>query len=299
MADQHDIDFLYTTIDKLFRASLGEHADFSGARYDGDFSLTLDEAQRRKHEFILSQLNIAAGARVLDMGCGWGPMLQFFRRRGIQATGVTLSRAQAKYGRKSGLDVHLMDCRSITPATFGTFDAIVSLGAFEHFCSVEQYKAGKQDEVYREVFRVADSLLQPGRRFFLQTMVFGERMIPYEQIDINADHHSDAFMLARMEKMFPGSWLPGGTEQIVRTAAPIFKMLSAESGRNDYLETIKQWGERFRRPSSKKRLIYLTLLPHYFFDKNFRQAVKHGGSANSECFKRDLINHFRMVLEKV
>lgn len=299
MADQHDIDFLYTTIDRLVRASLGEHADFSGAKYDGDFSLTLEEAQRRKHEFVLSQLDLSAGARVLDMGCGWGPMLTFFRRHGIQATGVTLSRAQVEYGRRSGLDVHLMDCRSITSATFGTFDAVVSLGAFEHFCSMEQYKAGRQDAVYRDVFRVAGSVLRPGRRFFLQTMVFGKRMIPAEQIDINAGHDSDAFMLARMQKMFPGSWLPSGTEQVVRTAAPMFQVISAESGRNDYLETIKQWAERFGRPTVKKGLIYLTLLPRYLFDRNFRQAVRYRGSANSECFRRDLVDHYRMVLERV
>jgi len=32
--------------DRPFRLSLGEMADFSGAKFDGDFSLTLEEAQR-------------------------------------------------------------------------------------------------------------------------------------------------------------------------------------------------------------------------------------------------------------
>ena len=46
MADQKDLEFTYSLIDKIFRLSLGEMADFSGAKYDGDFSLTLEQAQR-------------------------------------------------------------------------------------------------------------------------------------------------------------------------------------------------------------------------------------------------------------
>jgi cyclopropane-fatty-acyl-phospholipid synthase len=48
MANKQDIDFTYTTLDKIFRLSIGERADFSGAMYRGDFSMSLEEAQRRK-----------------------------------------------------------------------------------------------------------------------------------------------------------------------------------------------------------------------------------------------------------
>src|ERR687883_187225 len=67
----------------MFRLSLGELADFSGAKYDGDFSLTLEEAQRRKHEYVAEQIGIEPGRRVLDLGCGWGPLLDFVRGRGV------------------------------------------------------------------------------------------------------------------------------------------------------------------------------------------------------------------------
>lgn len=73
MAERADLDFTYSLIDRIFRLSLGEMADFSGAKYDGDFSLTLEQAQRRKHDYIVQQLGIQAGHRVLDLGCGWGP----------------------------------------------------------------------------------------------------------------------------------------------------------------------------------------------------------------------------------
>ena len=52
VADREELEFTYNQIDRLFRLSLGELADFSGAKYDGDFSLSLEEAQRRKHEYV-------------------------------------------------------------------------------------------------------------------------------------------------------------------------------------------------------------------------------------------------------
>ena len=61
MADRADLEFTYSLIDRIFRLSLGELADFSGAKYDGDFSLTLEEAQRRKHEYVAEQIGIGAG----------------------------------------------------------------------------------------------------------------------------------------------------------------------------------------------------------------------------------------------
>jgi cyclopropane-fatty-acyl-phospholipid synthase len=65
MADRADIDFTYSLTDRVFRLSLGELADFSGAKYDGDFSLTLEQAQRRKHEYVAEQIGIGPDRRVL------------------------------------------------------------------------------------------------------------------------------------------------------------------------------------------------------------------------------------------
>jgi cyclopropane-fatty-acyl-phospholipid synthase len=298
MAGRADLEFTYSLTDRIFRLSLGELADFSGAKYDGDFSMSLEEAQRRKHEYVADAIGIGPGRRVLDLGCGWGPLLDFVRSRGGIGVGVTLSSAQAQACRRHGLDVHLHDARRLTRERFGAFDAVASLGAFEHFCSPEEHRAGRQDEIYRDLFARVASVLPDGGRLFLQTMVFGRNMIPLEQVDIDAPRNSDAWYLALMGRQFPGSWPPAGEEQVVRAAQRHFRLVSSISGRLDYLETIRQWRKRFAAPSLEKTLLKLRLLPRWLASADFRLAFTSGVSANSVCFERELLDHYRLVFEK-
>jgi cyclopropane-fatty-acyl-phospholipid synthase len=301
MAERADLEFTYSLIDRIFRLSLGELADFSGAKYDGDFSLSLEEAQRRKHDYVAEQIGIDPGRRVLDLGCGWGPLLDYIRSRDATGVGVTLSSAQAAACRRNGLDVHVEDARRVGRDTFGPFDAVASLGAFEHFCSPEEFRAGRQDEVYRDLFGEIASVLPDHGRLYLQTMVFGRNMVPTERIDdidISAPRESDEWYLALMGRQFPGSWLPFGQEQIIRTAEPHFRLVSSESGRLDYIETIRQWRKRFGEPSLRKYLFKLRLVPRWLTSADFRLAFTSGVSANSVCFERELLNHYRMVFER-
>jgi cyclopropane-fatty-acyl-phospholipid synthase len=298
VADRDDLEFTYSLIDRVFRLSLGELADFSGAKYDGDFSLSLEEAQRRKHEHVAEQIGIGPGRRVLDLGCGWGPLLDFVRRRGGTGVGVTLSSAQVAACRRNGLDVRLQDALQVSPDNVGEFDAMASLGAFEHFCSPEEHRLGRQEQVYRNWFERVAELVPPGGRLYLQTMVFGRNMIPLDRIGLDAPRDSDAWYLALLSRQFPGSFLPSGLEQVVGSASPHFHLVSSSSGRLDYIETIRQWRKRFADPSLRKTLLKLRLLPRWLTSADFRLAFTSGVSANSACFERELLDHYRLVFEK-
>lgn len=280
---------------------MGETGDYSGAKFDGNFSMTLEEAQKEKHRFIADSLNIIKGSRVLDMACGWGPFSNYIiKDRDANSIGLTLSEGQAKACRANGLNVIVKDCRYVKPDDFGVFDAITCIGGMEHFCSIEEYKKGEQENVYRIFFKGLKELLPVGGRFYMQTMTFSKNMLPLEQFDINAPQDSANYVLALMEKEFPGSWLPYGPEMVIRNAEPDFKLISKSSGRLDYIETIGRWRKKFRKFNFQKYLLYLSLIPRYLTDKEFRhQVAVFNVSPNRVCFQKEIMDHYRLVFEKI
>ncbi|HUI69933.1 MAG TPA: class I SAM-dependent methyltransferase [Spirochaetia bacterium] len=300
MADKRDVERIYSALDYIFRRSLGATGDYSGALFGGDFTLSLQDAQRRKHERVVNALGLQQGDRVLDLGCGWGGFLAFARSRGISGVGVTLSSRQVASCGRMGLEVYERDCRRIDPSELGQFDGLASLGAFEHFCSIEEGQGGRQEAVYRDFFRNAARLIPLGRRLFLQTMVFGPRMIPYKDISLAAPRGSDSYALALMAWGNPGSWLPTGLDQILSSAAPSFAPLSAESGRLDYIETLDRWLAAFKRFDLPKYLAYGSVVLHHLFDGTLRRYADFLSiNPNRVCFERHLLDHYRIVLERV
>ena len=115
------------------------------------------------------------GARVLDVGCGWGSGL----KRMVEntdvghATGLTLSQAQADYIAFLHLprtEVRVETWLDHAPAE--PYDAIISIGAFEHFAKPALSPEEKVD-AYRAYFRRCHTLLNPGSWMTLQTIAYG------------------------------------------------------------------------------------------------------------------------------
>ena len=82
-------------------------------------------------------------------------------------------------------------------------------------------------------------------------------------------------------------------------AEPHFRLVSAVSGRLDYIETIRQWDMRTESWKPRMALLKLRLIPRWLTDSNFRFAfTTSGASSNSTCFERELMDHYRLVFEK-
>jgi cyclopropane-fatty-acyl-phospholipid synthase len=298
MATSQQMDATYNYMDEIFRLSLGETADITCALYNGDFSKTLEQAQRDKHDYILDAVLFRAGSRLLDIGCGWGPMLEAAKKRGGQGIGLTLSTKHAEACRRNGLEAYVQDWKDITVETFGKFDSVISLGAFEHFCSVEEYQAGKQDGIYDHFFRLCSELLPTGGKLYLQTVMWGKNALPYEKYSLNASKDSNEHILAVLEKFYPGTWLPMGEEQLLRTSAPYFEVISMNNGRKDYVETSQQWRVIWKF-SWRKMVLAIKILPDLLRDKDFRyrlETLRRGYMG--ESLKREVMDHQRIVFQK-
>ena len=267
--------------------------------YNGNFAMTLAEAQKAKHEYILKGIKFKEGDRVLDIGCGWGPMLQVIKQHKGIGVGVTLSPAQAQACKMSGFECYVMDWKDLDTKEIGKFDGVVSVGAFEHFCSIEEFKAGKQNLIYKQFFKLCSDILPKGGRLYLQTMMWGKRVPKLNEPDVNAPKLSDAWVLGHLAKYFPGSWLPNGLEHIEKCASPYFKLVSENNGRLDYIHTMNEWGKALNKFRFKKILPVLKLVPRYLTDKEFRYKITSlRYSCNRKCFEREIMSHQRMVFEK-
>ena len=148
----------YDVSNEFFQLFLDESMTYSCAFFSRDDS-SLEAAQRAKLELTADKLEIGAGDRVLDIGCGWGSFAITAAERGAgEVLGVTLSENQARLARErvaaaghsDRVRIEVSDYRDLT----GSYDAVASIGMVEHV-------GAENIDLYAE--RVA-GLLAPGGR---------------------------------------------------------------------------------------------------------------------------------------
>ena len=81
----------------FFEAFLGHSMVYTSAKF-GAPDESLEAAQERKIRDVGEKLQLEAGDRLLDIGCGWGTLVADLAEQfGVDATGVTLSRKQTEF----------------------------------------------------------------------------------------------------------------------------------------------------------------------------------------------------------
>lgn len=134
--DSEAIRYHYDVSNDFYRIWLDENMVYSCAYFENG-SETLEEAQLKKIDHILTKIQLKPGQTLLDIGCGWGALaLRAAEKFGARCVGITLSENQYALAteriRQAGLsnrvEIRLQDYRDVS----GTFDRITSVGMFEH-----------------------------------------------------------------------------------------------------------------------------------------------------------------------
>lgn len=203
--------------------------NYSSARYS-DVAQTLEEAQESKLDRIAELLELQPGQRVLEIGCGWGPLAErLIARHGCRLTGLTLSAAQLEFARarlpRSGMsqkaDLRLQDYRDVE----GGFDRVVSIEMLEAV-----------GERYWPIYfaKLRQALTDTGIAV-LQAITIAEARF--------ADYRRQPDFIQRY--IFPGGMLP--TMAIIRREAARagLRLVAHESFGASYGRTLAEWRRRF------------------------------------------------------
>jgi cyclopropane-fatty-acyl-phospholipid synthase len=226
--DRQAIAYHYDLSNEFFALWLDPTMAYSCAVFDSPDD-DLDVAQQRKLEYVCRKLRLRPGDRVLDIGCGWGGLiLHAASRFGADATGVTLSRAQAdlvaKRIREHGLEdrcrVQLRDYREID-ATEG-FDKLASVGMLEHVA----------EAALPDYFGHAWRLLRPGGVFLAHGM----------GVSPAAGRHAGGSFIRSY--VFPDYSLVPIASLLAAAEATGFEVRDVESLREHYVLTTRAWLRR-------------------------------------------------------
>jgi cyclopropane fatty-acyl-phospholipid synthase-like methyltransferase len=233
-------------------------------------------AQERQVEYLLDQARCASGTRLLDIGCGYGRVLEQAARRGARATGITISPPQVAAGRAHGLDVRELNYRHIFAdhrlAWEHAFDAVIANGSLEHFVQPSDAAAGRADEIYTEMFEICHRLLGNGGRFVTTAIHFRERgQFDPKQIACGPNAQprgSPAHHFAMLTVWF-GGWYPA-PGQLAHCAEPRFELIQEEDGTHDYYLTSEYWLARCKKSFALNPLVWAAVA---------RQLVEHPRAA--------------------
>jgi len=240
----------YDLSDDFFALWLGDDLVYSCALWNPDDQTErLETAQQRKLDFFAAELGVR-GKRVLDIGCGWGALLdRFVTSHDVDGgVGLTLSQAQAAFAKARdlpGVDFRLESWVDHRPAR--PYDAITCIEMSEHLAS-DRLTADEKVDVYRAFFgRCAEWLVDGGR--------LGLQLICLDNVGHEGSRpgRGASSELIRVD-IFPES-MPASLSELVLGWETHFEVARFLDHPDHYRRTFRAWGLAYRTGLDRARAL--------------------------------------------
>lgn len=227
MRSERNVQHHYDIDNELFQRFLDPEMQYSCAYFERE-DMSLDEAQRAKLAHIGRKLLLEPGQKVLDIGCGWGGMALFLAREyDVEVVGLTLSNDQYDHARERaealGLSHRVTFLKEDYREHQGAYDAIVSVGMFEH--------VGRPQ--YQTFFDQVARLLKPEGRSLIHFIA--RNGVPPK------DSHTWI-----QKYIFPGGYIPSLSDFAPCIEKTGMSLADLEVWRLHYARTLAAWNERFQ-----------------------------------------------------
>ncbi len=217
----------YDLGNEFYAAWLDPGMSYSAALYS-NAEQSLEDAQRAKQQRVVELLAPEAGHRVLEIGCGWGGLIDhIITGSGATVTGITLSPAQHAYAEATlaglpGAEVRLQDYREVTE----TYDRIVSIEMIE----------AVGEAYWPTYFATLKARLAPGGVAVLQAITIDRRR--YDSYRAATD------FIQRY--IFPGGMLPTTALLRQHVEAAGLRLVESQCFGTSYARTLAEWHRRFQ-----------------------------------------------------
>ena len=243
------------------------HRAYSQAIFEHDTE-PLEDAQTRKLNFAIDAVHAKAGDRILDIGSGWGSLVEHAGLKGIQVTSLTISQRSQQFVQQI-INQKNLPCQVLLQHFYEhypvqPYDAVVNCGVTEH---LPDYVAS---------LKHYDKLLKPGGYLYL---------------DASADRHKSGHGTFMSKYVFEGNASLLCLHKFVAAVANSpFEIVGVWNDRHNYYLTTQEWAKRL--DANRKTIENKWGSKLY---KIFQLYL--WGSA--EGFSSGMIDAYRVVLQKM
>jgi cyclopropane-fatty-acyl-phospholipid synthase len=237
--------------------------------YFADSAMTLEQAQIAKMDHVCRKLELRAGERVVEAGCGWGGLARHMARHyGVTVKAYNISHEQIAYARDraraEGLEGRVEYIEDDYRAITGTYDVFASVGMLEH--------VGPHN--YATLGALIDRVLTPRGRGLIHTI---------------AQNRPDPTGAWTQKRLFPGGYTPTLRQMMDIFEAPGFSVLDVENIRLHYARTCEEWLTRFERNLETVRAM---------FDEFFIRAWRLYLSASIAQFRTGALQLYQVLFAR-
>lgn len=230
----------------FFNAFMGETMVYTSGVYRG-LDQTLEQAQFNKMSLICDKLEVKAGERFLDIGCGWGTLVRHAAKHfGAKSTGVTLSKEGAKWCNDKNEEENVVDDVNILYMDYRQIPDVKSEDRFPNIASIEmaEHVGLKNFQVYLNKVK---NLLTDDGSFLMQ--VAGLRQ--------GSNWQDVAWGLFMSRYIFPGADASTPLNWYIRQLEHAgFEVQSVETIGRHYSHTLHGWYDNFESNKSKMERKY-------------------------------------------
>jgi cyclopropane-fatty-acyl-phospholipid synthase len=228
---QRNIEFHYDLGNDFYRLWLDDTMSYSSALFTGNESL--EEAQDAKLSRIVRTLNPEPGARVLEIGCGWGAMAaRLAATAGCRVEGISLSHEQLRYAQQHNNVTACETSAGSTEYRYQDYRAVQ--GKYDHIVSIEMFEA-VGEQYWPAYFGKLSELLEQGGSVVLQVITIIE--------DRFEEYRASPDFIQRY--IFPGGMLPSKSHLMSLIDQAGFDLVQTDWFGQSYAQTLLRWRERF------------------------------------------------------